>query len=89
MAPTRSSRGKYNYSEGTLTGQISCSHCGRTFKAQGIKKHEASCKKRLEAEEEQQRFNRDYEKGQRKGELSFNFTVLPLPIIPIPSTKGS
>lgn len=69
MAPTRSARrGKYNYSEGTLTGQIKCTYCGMKFKAQGIKKHETSCKKLLETEKEQQRFNQEYERGQRKGE---------------------
>ncbi|KAG2755639.1 hypothetical protein P692DRAFT_20717210 [Suillus brevipes Sb2] len=63
MAPTRSARrGKYNYSEGTLTG-IKCTYCSMKFKAQGIKKHETSCKKLLETEEERQRFNRDYERG--------------------------
>ncbi|KAG1861216.1 hypothetical protein F4604DRAFT_1929797 [Suillus subluteus] len=36
------------------------------FKAQGIKKHETSCKKLLETEEEQQWFNQDYERGQQK-----------------------
>jgi hypothetical protein len=74
MAPTCSAQRqeKYSYSEGTLTGQIACTHCGTKFKAQGIKKHEMSCKKRLETEEEQQRFNREYEKGRRKGAPSIN-----------------
>lgn len=69
MAPIRTSRrGKYNYSEETRTGQLPCTHCGKSFKAQGLKKHEASCKKLIEAEDEQRRFNREYEKGKRNGE---------------------
>jgi hypothetical protein len=31
MAPIRPSRGQYNYSEETLTGQIPCSHCRKKY----------------------------------------------------------
>ncbi|KIJ59110.1 hypothetical protein HYDPIDRAFT_177922 [Hydnomerulius pinastri MD-312] len=65
MAPT-CTRDKYNYSQETLIGQTKCSHCNKTFKAQGLKKHEASCKKRKEVEREQQEFNQHYEQELRK-----------------------
>ena len=83
-------RGQYNYSEETLTGQIPCSHCRKKFKVQGLKKHETSCKKRLETKDEMDRFNREYEKGQQTGEQPESLSYYHSNIyINIPSTKKS
>jgi hypothetical protein len=66
MAPNRSSRGKYNYTEKTLTSGSQCPHCGNMYKAQGFKRHESVCKQRdAEAKEA---FNQEYERDQQKGE---------------------
>jgi hypothetical protein len=75
MAPSRtaaaaaSSRGKYNYTEETLAGRLSCPHCDKKFKPQGFKKHEATCKRRANAEREQEIFGLEYQKDQQRGEL--------------------
>ncbi|KIK78025.1 hypothetical protein PAXRUDRAFT_17112 [Paxillus rubicundulus Ve08.2h10] len=52
MPAQRKPRAPYNYSEETLTCWITCPHCGKQFKPQGFKKHEASCNTRSQAEEE-------------------------------------
>ncbi|KAF9231165.1 hypothetical protein BU15DRAFT_90973 [Melanogaster broomeanus] len=69
MAPSRPNRAKYNYSEATLTSQTPCPHCGKTFKVQGFKKHEASCKKQREDENEREEFTHRYEAELRRGEF--------------------
>ncbi|KAG1739543.1 hypothetical protein EDB19DRAFT_1928076 [Suillus lakei] len=72
MAPPRRtaapalSRGKYNYTEETLTGRLSCPHCDGKFKPQGFKKHEATCKKRADIEREQETFGLEYNKDQQQ-----------------------
>jgi hypothetical protein len=62
------------------------------FKAQGIKKHETSCKKLLETEEERQRFNQDYERGKRKGEspncAGIDITIVQLIVSKLPEKKA-
>ncbi|KIK78072.1 hypothetical protein PAXRUDRAFT_17084 [Paxillus rubicundulus Ve08.2h10] len=52
MPAQRKPRAPYNYSEETLTRWIPCPHCGKQFKPQGFKKHEASCNTQSQAEEE-------------------------------------
>ncbi|KAG2047352.1 hypothetical protein BDR06DRAFT_98760, partial [Suillus hirtellus] len=72
MAPPRRtaapalSRGKYNYTEETLTGRLSCPHCDGKFKPQGFKKHEATCKKRADIKREQETFGLEYNKDQQR-----------------------
>lgn len=65
MAPNRSSRGKYNYTEKTLTSGSQCPHCGNMYKAQGFKRHESVCKQRDAGAKEA--FNQEYERDQQKG----------------------
>ncbi|KAG1876628.1 hypothetical protein DFJ58DRAFT_712860 [Suillus subalutaceus] len=78
MAPSRTaaaavpSRGKYNYTEETLTGRLSCPHCDRKFKPQGFKKHEATCKKHVNVEREQETFGLEYQKDQQRGRTEYH-----------------
>ncbi|KAG0700512.1 hypothetical protein DFH29DRAFT_876568 [Suillus ampliporus] len=68
MAPYRTapSRSKYNYTEETLTGQLSCPHCDGKFKPQGFKKHEATCRKHVDIEREQEAFGLEYQRDQQQ-----------------------
>jgi hypothetical protein len=81
MAPPRRtaapalSRGKYNYTEETLAGRLSCPHCDGKFKPQGFKKHEATCKKRADIEREQETFGLEYNKDQQRGESNLSINL--------------
>ncbi|KAG1876519.1 hypothetical protein DFJ58DRAFT_720982 [Suillus subalutaceus] len=66
MGPSRTHRSKYNFSEETLTGQLSCPHCSKKFKTQGFKKHEASCKKQKDTKAERAEFALQYARDQRR-----------------------
>ena len=55
------SQKKYNYSDAMLNTQIPCPTCGKSFRRQGFKKHEASCKARGEAEKDRAQAGRRYE----------------------------
>ncbi|KIK98401.1 hypothetical protein PAXRUDRAFT_9570 [Paxillus rubicundulus Ve08.2h10] len=79
MAPSRPNRAKFNYSEATLTSQIPCPHCGKTFKVQGFKKHEASCKKQREDEKEREEFTRRYEAELRRARHKAKGKLMPGP----------
>ncbi|KIK80495.1 hypothetical protein PAXRUDRAFT_158520, partial [Paxillus rubicundulus Ve08.2h10] len=67
---------KYNYFETTLMSQTSCPHCGKTFKVQGFKKHETSCKKQREDENEQEEFTHQYEAELCRGKCQILFITL-------------
>ncbi|KIK79337.1 hypothetical protein PAXRUDRAFT_16380 [Paxillus rubicundulus Ve08.2h10] len=65
MPAQRKPRAPYNYSEETLTRRIPCPHCGKQFKPQGFKKHEASCNTRSQAEEENAQAGHRFEQALR------------------------
>ena len=74
-AQRQSRRTPYNYSEETLTRRIPCPNCGKEFKPQGFKKHEASCNARSQAEKESAQAGRRF--GQAlKGEYTWTFKVI-------------
>ncbi|KIK81110.1 hypothetical protein PAXRUDRAFT_203565, partial [Paxillus rubicundulus Ve08.2h10] len=58
MAPACRSRAKYNYSEETRNGQSPCQYCGKIYRPQSIKQHEASCKSRQLAAKARERCNK-------------------------------
>lgn len=62
MPAQRRPKRKYDYSEATLNAQIPCPTCGKSFKQQGFKRHEASCKARKETERDSTRAGRRYER---------------------------
>ncbi|KAG9310133.1 hypothetical protein JVU11DRAFT_9748 [Chiua virens] len=62
MPVLRKTRKKYNYSNTTLTTKIPCPTCGKSFKQQGFKKHEASCKAQEDDEKHRDRAGCCYEK---------------------------
>ncbi|KAG1777111.1 hypothetical protein EV702DRAFT_1197432 [Suillus placidus] len=86
MAPSRTaaaalSRGKYNYTEETLVGRLSCPHCDGKFKPQGFKKHEATCKKHADIEREQETFDLEYNRDQQQARRKARkLMTLPEPI---------
>ena len=51
---------KYNYSDAMLNTQIPCLTCRKSFRWQGFKKHEASCKAQGEAEKDRAQAGRHY-----------------------------
>ncbi|KAG2100509.1 hypothetical protein BD769DRAFT_1393933 [Suillus cothurnatus] len=57
---------KYNHSEQTLTGQHQCTHCKKTFKTQGFKRHQVSCKRHSDIKKEQEAFALEHEQDQRR-----------------------
>ena len=69
MGPSCNFRGKYAYSEETLSTLHTCPFCGKQFKVQGIKKHETSCKKQQELQKEQAEHAKEFERERRKGEF--------------------
>ena len=61
MPAQRKSRRQYNFSKEML--KILCSICGKEFKQQGFKSHEASCKARKEKERESAQAGCRYEQA--------------------------
>ncbi|KAG6370485.1 hypothetical protein JVT61DRAFT_11971 [Boletus reticuloceps] len=61
MPAQRRPKRKYDYSEATLNTQIPCPTCGKSFKQQGFKRHEASCRARKGTERDSAQAGSRYE----------------------------
>lgn len=61
MPAERNPRGKYKYSEETLNELHSCKYCSKQFKIQGLRRHEDSCRKRIENEQQEAACNIELE----------------------------
>ncbi|KAI5984964.1 hypothetical protein F5J12DRAFT_899133 [Pisolithus orientalis] len=66
MGLSRNSRGKYNYSEETLSTLHICWFCSKQFKVQGIKRHKTGCKKQQELQKEQAERGKEFERERCK-----------------------
>jgi len=53
MPAKRNPRGKYKYLEETLNELHSCKYCSKQFKIQGLQRHEDSCRKHIENEQQE------------------------------------
>ncbi|KIK77714.1 hypothetical protein PAXRUDRAFT_165954, partial [Paxillus rubicundulus Ve08.2h10] len=67
---------KYSYSQEMPTSQLLCQYCDQKYKPQGLKKHEASCKRCHDFEKDQARANKQYEKDSKKVSSKCLYMVL-------------